>query len=153
MSTTLDKGGTVKLPTNLSNNQLKIESSGTVNVSKTSATSSTILEIYNNLQKYDTLLRITFDRYEDKIFVINRSSAGDEGPKVQLPSLERAFGPNLTSGTVTIKDVGSSYQVFVNKNYLCTYQKTLGGDGAQVHYDVTGNQPSVLADQLTLTVE
>ena len=141
---------TVALPTSLANNQAIIQSI-TLDLTKPAAEDNTSINLLNNLGDY--LLHLSFRRFADKIVLNSRTANGEWGPEVTLAGLERAFGPNLTQATITVKDIGNAYQVFVSGNYLATYTKRIGGDAEKVFYTINLGQDSVFSNPITVEMQ
>lgn len=143
-------GKTVNLPTSLTNNQAIIQSV-TLDLEKPSAEDNTTINLLNNLGDY--LLHLSFRRFADKIVLNSRTASGEWGPEDVLPSLERAFGPNITQATLVVKDVGNAYQIYISGNYLATYTKRIGGDAVKILYAMNQGQDSVFSNPITVEMQ
>ena len=105
----------------------------------------------NNLG--DFLLHISFRRYEDAVVLNSRTASGPWGPELRFLSLERTFGPNLFAATIVVKDVGNSYQIFINCNYLATYVKRIGGDAIEASYLIGTGQDSIFSNPINVEIQ
>ena len=106
----------------------------------------------NNLD--DVLLTLSFRRHGDCIVLNSKSASGNWGTELRNHLAgPRAFGPNLTSATIAIKDVGSAYQIFTNGNYLATYNKRIGGDAEKIEYAIGEQQDSMFPNPITVTMQ
>ena len=141
---------TVALPTSLTNNQAIVTSS-TLDLTKPGSEDNTSVNFLNNLGDY--LLHLSFRRYADKIVLNSRTAAGEWGPEVVFPNLERAFGPNLTQATICVKDIGNAYQIYISNNYLSTYTKRIGGNAEKLYYTINTGQDSVFSNPITVEMQ
>ena len=150
MAVVLQLNQTVALPTSLSNNQATFVSS-TLDLTKPAAFDNTSLNLLNNLG--DFLLHLSFRRFDDDVVLNSRTAAGSWGTEVHIPGLERTFGPNLTQATVVVKDIGNAWQIFINGNYLNTFNKRIGGDAVKAYYTINAGQDSVFSNPVTVNVQ
>ena len=152
MAVPLRLGQTIKLPDSVVPNKEATVTSSTLSVISNDMVTidNTALNFLNNLG--DVLLHFSIRRLEDAIVLNSRTASGPWGNEERFPSLKRAFGPNLDSAKIVIKDTGKEYHVFTNDNYLATYTKRIGGEAERASYAINSGQDSALSNPVQVSV-
>ena len=116
------------------------------------AIDQTYISLFNSTD--DILIRIHIRRLENAV-MFNSKAASDTNfgteRRVDFNDIYRIFGPKYDDATIVVKNVGDTFDVFINTNFLGTYPKYFGGDAAKIEYGIIQGHASVLSDPLTVT--
>ena len=152
MSIPLQLGHTVTLTPDLQPNKEATVESTTLSISAydTVTQDNTAINFMNNLG--DILVHVSIRRLEDTVVLNSRTASGPWGNEERFPGLKRAFGPNLDSAKIVVRDIGTQYQVYTNGNYLGTYDKRIGGEAITASYAINSGQDSALSNPVQVGV-
>ena len=104
----------------------------------------------------DILLRIHIMR-EGNVIDLNCKHINENWgieKRVEYPDLRRAFGPDFSKATITVKNPGGKYwNVYASGGFLGSYTKTVGGDAERLEYGANEGYKPVFSETVKVTLE